>query len=587
VKPFPGHPLRAALGLVLIAAALSWPPPVRAAGSPAGLDSVKRYVDGLAAFGFVGQVAVAAGDSVILERASGWADPDGHPVGPDTRFAVGSITKSFTGALVVRLARRGIVSLDDSLPRFFARTPAGKRGVTLRHLLTHTSGLPMDVESIEESDSRDRIVEKILAEPLRSRPGAAFTYSNAGFQLLAAIVERATGRAFADLVRDELLTPCGMTSSGTGAAAARSTHDVADGRNEWKILGSLRAWRQRWAGTGAGDLVSTARDLWRWTRALQGAGPLTRGELDTLLARRVRLRSDFFYGFGLYLVPADTGPDLVSIGGDVPGFHAAAWAQQDEPHRVIVVVMSGERLGRSLLVHAVQRRLWRLLDGQPITMPPEAAIWPPDRLSALAGEWRLAGGGRLELDRDGNGLRLGLAGAGAMNLLFGADSSGSREWLDTRADQLLRAAATPPDTALTALLHPVERAAWEGSLRSGVSACVRKVGAPLEVRIDGTIPLPWLAHGMRTYARLRGPRGECDASLAWLDGGLLDVSFGEGRPQPVILPVSPILEGGLAAWDLFDGRTLKLEPFSDGRGPGLLLSGPGGRDVARRAGGNP
>jgi hypothetical protein len=111
----------------------------------------------------------------------------------------------------------------------------------------------------------------------------------------------------------------------------------------------------------------------------------------------------------------------------------------------------------------------------------------------------------------------------------------------------------------------------------------RRHGALRDVRILGTVPLPWLANGRRTYLTLRFGRTEVDASLAWLDQGLLDVAFGEGRPHPVLLPVAPLADGGLAAWDLLDGTTVRLEPYRDGRGPAILVTGPGGRATARRA----
>ena len=394
----------------LVVVCLFWTATARAELSSATRDSLTQYLDGLAAFGFAGQVVVAEGDSILIESASGLADREGHRVGPHTRFALGSITKSVTGALITVQAEQGVLRLDDTLGRWFKTVPADKRRITLRMLLTHTSGLSMDTESVHEDDSPAQVLAKTLAEPLIAAPGERFVYSNAGYQLLAAVLESATGRSYVDLAREQLLAPSGMRDSGTGARFGASVRDAATGRNEWTMSGSLRDWRQKWAGTGAGDLVSTARDLHRWARTLQGAGPMSIAALDTMMTRRQPLARGMSYGFGVYLVPESEGPDRVSIGGDVPGYHAAAWFMRRAPRRITSVVMSGEIHGRSLPVRVIQQSLWRMLDGQPVALPPATVNWPRERLAALAGAWDVGEGGELKLERDGAPLRFRLAG---------------------------------------------------------------------------------------------------------------------------------------------------------------------------------
>ncbi len=556
--------------------------PVRAEVSPGARDSLAQYLDGLAAFGFAGQIVVAEGDSIIAESASGVADLAGRRIGPDTRFALGSITKSVTGALVAFHAERGDLSLDDTLPRWLKAVPEDKRDITLRMLLTHTSGLPTDAESVHQDDTPHHVLTKTLGEPLVATPGERFAYSNVGYQVLAAVLEAATGRSYVELARDEMLAPSGMRRSGTGARFAASARDAAMARNEWTMNGSLRDWQQKWAGTGAGDLVSTARDLHRWARTLQGAGPLLTAALDTMMTRRVALARGMAYGFGVYLVPEADGPDRVSIGGDVPGYHAAAWFMRRAPRRITTVVMSGEAHGRSLPVVVIQRALWRLLDGDSVRLPPATVTWPSERLAALAGDWEVGDGAVLRLRRSGNALRLELAGPDAMALVAGSDSLGERSALDARAERIWRAAASEQDTALRTELQEVEQRYWLAPLSRAMAQRRARWGALTSVKLEGTIALPWLAQGSRTYALLRFERGETRASLAWLEGGLLDVAFDEARPAPVLLPVAPSADGGLIAWDLLQGETVRIEPFLDSQGPGLRVSGQGLSAIARR-----
>lgn len=574
----PRFPRSRAFALALLLLALPAVPPAGAQSNRA--DSLAAELDGLAAFGFTGQVVVSEGDAVLATRAMGVADPGGRAVDDSTRFAVGSVTKSFTGAIVTHLAAQGRLSLDDPLSRWLPDAPNDKATITLRELLSHTGGLPSDAEGVFEDDSRAQVLAATLAEPLARAPGTRFGYSNAGFQLLAAVCENATGVAWPRLVDSLLLAPCGMTHSGAGSAYASHVDHAADGRNEWTSLGSLRGWKQAWAGSGAGDLVTTARDLWRWGRALQGAGPLTRAEIDTLTARRASAAAGLAYGFGLWL-PGER--DMLLIGGDIPGYHTQMWVERRAPWRIVVTVSAGERWGRNLHVVAAQRALWRIAHHDSTTLPPAPATWPAGRLGALAGDWTLAPSGRLRLRAAGDGLRMEMSGAEAMPLVFGADSAGKRALVEGRAGDIVRAAASRDTAALSRVLLPVERRGWSAGLDSVIARHVAQYGPVRDAVIDGTVELPWLPEGLRTYVRLRSKTGQTDVSFAWLQGGLLDVAASEGRPAPVILPVAPIAEGGLGAWDSVTGALVRITPFVDKKGAGLRLAGGGMVAIARRA----
>ena len=566
----------AAVALFLLAARPGF------AASAGARDSLQAYAAGLAAFGFSGQLVVAEGDSLLLSRSCGAADAKARPVGYATGFAAGSITKSVTAALVVMLAEQGTLSLDDPLHRHLPGVPDDKRGITLRQLLSHTSGLRMDAEGVYALDPRDGVLRATLAEPLTAAPGERFGYSNAGFQLLAAVCENATGAPLPALADSLFFRPLGMRDTGLGAGYARAVRDWADGRSEWKWLPGYREWRQAWAGSGAGDLVTTARDLWRWARALQGDGPLSGAALDTLLASRVGTGGWFDYGFGVWRAPIRQA-DFVQVGGDIPGYHALVWFEPWRGGRIVAVTCAGERWGRGLPTVGALRSLWAIAGGAPRALPPETARWPQERVRALAGRWNAAPDGRLALAPDGAGLRAEIAGETCLSLLLGPDSTGTRALAEGRAGDILRAAVARDDAALDAALLEPERAAWTAALRAGVARAAKEVGGVRSIAIDGTVPLPWLAGGQRTYVRLEGARGERDASLAWLKGGLIDVAFGEGRPAPAILPVAPSAEGGLVAWDLFTGATLRFEPYAGAKGePRLRLTGAGAREAAAR-----
>jgi len=569
------------LAAAAAAASLLAAVPPAAAATAGARDSLQRYAAGLAAFGFSGQFVVAEGDSLLLSRSCGPADARGRPVTWATGFAAGSITKSVTAALVVKLAGGGILSLDEPLSRHLPGVPADKAAITLRELLTHTAGLPMDAEGVYALDPREEVLRATLAGPLAERPGTRFGYSNAGFQLLAAVCENATGVPLPRLADSLLFGPLGMRDTGLGADYARSLRDWADGRNEWKWLPGYHDWRQAWAGTGAGDLVTTARDLWRWARALQGDGPLSAAELDTLLAPRIEAGRGLAYGFGVWR-PA-SGAGVVSLGGDIPGYHALVWFEPRPGGRIVAVTSAAEAWGRGLPAHVTVRALWDIAAGRPRALPPATVDWGAERIRALAGDWLVPPDGKLSLVQDAAGLSARLSGETCLALLRGRDSTGAIALAEGRTGDILRAAVARDDSALAAALLPPEREAWTDALEHGVAAAARERGRIRSIVIDGTMPLPWLRGGLRTYARLVGPRGDRDVSLAWLDGGLLDVAFGEGRPAPAILPVAVAYRGGPVAWDPVTGATLHLVPYAGPKGaPRLRLLATDGREAAAR-----
>jgi len=555
--------------------------PARAMVSGAVRDSLTRAIDGLEAFGWTGQIVIAEGDSVIVSRAVGLSDGRARPVTPATGFAAGSITKSLCAAVILRLVGEGRFTLDTPLSRLLPSVPPDKAAITPRQLLSHMAGMPEDAEGVFEMDSRDAVIRKTLSVALPGAPGERFAYSNAGFQLLAAIAEQASGVPMPRLVDSLLLSPSGMHESGVGSAYARARTDVATCRNEWIVSGSPSDWRQPWAGSGAGDLVTTAFDLYRWARVFQGDGSLTRSQIDTMTARHAEAGNGLHYGFGLWLIPRDDGGDLVSIGGDVTGCHAGVWLERDPPRRIVAMTFAGERWGRRLPLSVAQRSLWLMLKSQAAALPPDPVRWPAERLDALAGRWTLAPAGRLNLVRDGVGLRLELAGSDAMTLAEGPDTSGARAFAEGRAADLVRAASAHDDSAWARVLLPVERG-WSRAIRTTLQVHEKRNGRLIDAAIDGTVALPWLDHGLRTYVRLHSKGGDTDVSFAFLSGGLIDVATAEGRPAPVILPVAPLTEGGLGAYDILNDTLIRVQPFRDANGEGLRLTANGTIFVARR-----
>ena len=175
---------------------------------------------------FSGTFLMAAGDRLLIHKGYGLAERShGAPNGPETLFAIGSITKLFTAILALRLEQDGLVDLDDPAGTYLPELPADKGDVlTLRHLLLHTSGIPhhfvgvpnylLGVDQLNHSPRE--YIELFAGVPLAHAPGERFTYSSPGYFMLAAALERASGESYAELLDSRVTGPLGMTRTVPG-----------------------------------------------------------------------------------------------------------------------------------------------------------------------------------------------------------------------------------------------------------------------------------------------------------------------------------------------------------------------------------
>ena len=329
---------------------------------------------------FSGAVIVTRGDDLLFRGAYGLADrgEDG-PLTPEHRFRLASVSKQFTAAAVLLLQDQGVLSVDDPVCRWIEPCPEAWKPITLHHLLSHTSGVP---DLMRRKDwSRIRWAEQTAAEmtaasaalPLEFEPGERVGYSNAGYNLLGHVVERATGRPYAEHLRVALLEPLGLKDTGwddgsrplaTGYAAG------ADGLIPRRRAGAHVVF-------AAGGLYSTVDDLFRWNRALHGGRVLSPRSYAQMIAAASpeRYRSaerggvPQTFGYGLFIGQAgmrvEPGfPDRqIFHTGSWSGFRAMIAHQPDAEVTVVVLSNNYEQGAMSLL--ASQRAMAEAL-GRPL-----------------------------------------------------------------------------------------------------------------------------------------------------------------------------------------------------------------------------
>jgi CubicO group peptidase (beta-lactamase class C family) len=315
---------------------------------------------------------------VEFRAASGQANLElGVPLAPDMVFEIGSITKQFTAAAILMLAQEGKLALDDPISRWIPDYPQPAGAATIEHLLTHTSGVASytDIPGYMETSVRNDVsVDELIAVfkdlPLEFEPGTRWKYSNSGYILLGAIVERAGGMPYAEFVQKRIFEPLGMTHSYYGSLDQIIPQRASgyDGERGAYRNAQYLSMTQPYA---AGALMMTVEDLYRWNRALF-AGEVVAPEMFAKMTTPYVLKSGeaTTYGYGLSIGDV-RGRRAIGHGGGIFGYVTDAQYLPDEDLFVAVFSNStGAEAGPNL----VSRKLAALAIGDPFPEFREVAV---------------------------------------------------------------------------------------------------------------------------------------------------------------------------------------------------------------------
>ena len=330
-----------AASLVLLGSALAW---ACARTSPDPGVEVDRLLSAGRGDAPGAAVIVIRDGSVLKRGAFGLADlARGIPIGTDTAFNLASVSKQFTAMAILLLAEEGRLSYDDPITRFLPELSRFGDERRIRHLLTHSAGLPdyyevmVQVSGVERPRTLHALaVLAAWGEPLFP-PGERYEYSNPGYELLALIVERASGASYAEFVEKRIFAPLGMTSSvvyderaPTIARRAYGYRREGDGfrLDDDHPLNYL---------IGSGGIYSTVEDLARWDQALYGERLVRRETLaEAFRPARLNGGEEVPYGFGWRLTK-HLGLARVWHGGEWLGFQTFIARYPDRRFSVIVL----------------------------------------------------------------------------------------------------------------------------------------------------------------------------------------------------------------------------------------------------------
>jgi CubicO group peptidase (beta-lactamase class C family) len=246
--------------------------------------------------GFVGSVLVAREGRVVLEENAGFR----HDLESPPSYWIASITKQFTAAAILRLQERGKLDIYDPIAEYLPGIPDDKTAISVFHLLTHTSGLRQDYAADGISDKSDAL-EALLVPELQSVPGESFAYANDNYNLLAMILEQASGKTYEDCLREEIFEPAGMTNAGSWG------QPVPDGVFIPPIISPMNddAMAANWGFRGATGMRASVQGLHAFLRAMDKL--LTPESIDLLMGNHLQTAGGTEIGFNWFGRVSDDG----------------------------------------------------------------------------------------------------------------------------------------------------------------------------------------------------------------------------------------------------------------------------------------
>ena len=283
-------------------------------------------------------LVVIKDDKIIKSAGYGLANVELNvPATADTVYKIGSVSKQFIAAGIMLLVQDGKISLDDPVSKFLEGTPDTWKPITVRHLLTHTSGIVREApgfDPLKVQNDAD-VIKTAYPLPLRFTPGEKYEYCNVGYFTLAEIISKVGGKPWGDFLKERVFEPLGMNSTRT----TNMTELVPNRANGyfWRN-GKLQNASIYFALRPSGAFLSTVVDLAKWDAALNAGKILTPSTLEQMWTPvKLSNGTTFPYGFGWQLEPIRDHKQ-VNHGGSLPGFRAQLTRFVD--HKLTIAVLT-------------------------------------------------------------------------------------------------------------------------------------------------------------------------------------------------------------------------------------------------------
>ncbi len=303
-------------------------------------NKIDQYLSEGVKNGFSGSVLVAKEGQIILNKGYGMANRENKiPYTQNTVATIGSVTKQFTATAILKLVELNKLKVSDPLSNFFKNIPEDKKNISIHQLLTHSSGL---IDVIGDGDFNDiprkRFFKALFATELLHQPGSKYAYSNAGYSILARVIELVSNQDYEDFLNEYLFKPAGMNQTGYfitnwdenlfAKGYANNVVSVGTMIERYRKMGKVT-----WTLKGNGGIHSTPGDMYKWYQALKANTILSKSMFEKLTTPYILEyeggTSNYAYGWVIYNSKRNT-KIITHNGGNGIYFHDFIWMPKED-----------------------------------------------------------------------------------------------------------------------------------------------------------------------------------------------------------------------------------------------------------------
>lgn len=359
-------------------------------------------------------ILVAKDGKVVYRKGFGYADVKNNiPVTPDTKFRIGSVTKQFTAAAILKLQENNLLNVNDKLSKYIPDFPRGEE-VTIYQLVTHISGIhsytsnPTFLDKVTTTISPDSLVNAIKKDPYDFNPGEKMLYNNSGYFILGYIISKVSGKPYATYLKETFFDPLDMNNTGVHYAGIKLEHEAKGYSKKDDGYDESLNWDMSWAG-GAGAIYSIVDDLLKWNEALHAGKVLSEKSMKEALTPAVLKNGDapaMKYGYGLGF-DSFRGEDIVGHSGGLHGFITQLSYYPKEKLTVVMFSNTDQPDVNFDNKKIAEAFLWDKLDKQVSYV--EATEKPKD-LQSLTGRYEIMFAGVLTVSTEDDKLYAQLSG---------------------------------------------------------------------------------------------------------------------------------------------------------------------------------
>jgi CubicO group peptidase (beta-lactamase class C family) len=531
------------------------------------------YLTRITPFGFSGALLVAKEGEIVLNKGYGMAIRSDYILNTsDTVFSTGSITKQFTAAGIMKLEMMGKLNTGDLLSEYLDNVPEDKKNVTLHHLLTHTSGVVDGVGGDFEKALRDETVQKVLSEPLQFEPGKEFSYSNAGYSLLAAIIEKVSGQPYEEFMHNNIFKPASMEFTGYRIPEWEKkvvAHWYVGEKDNGTPLEKPYPY---WNFIGNGGILSTTMDMYNWHLSLLGEKVLS-SEAKT------KIFTPFLndYGYGWDVLEREMGILIQHDGGSSLGCSAEMRRYIDAG--IVTVLFCNQSYRREALFEPIRDKIEELAFGGDVTFPPSVATVDPEILKTFEGTFLLSGGGKFKVQSKGSVLLVNPDGQDAINALFNVKKTEAAAF-----DQLRNLSEKVFNSALSGDFEEIGKILYDrdrmlGFFREDITMILerhkKRMGEIKEVSSITALPFDLEEKkSSQIFVEFKGEKGSLIFDLIWRDSKIVGLGV-DMRAPDLSVPLLPLASRGekFAGYNLDMARNFQINFLmeEDGQIIGLII----------------